>query len=92
MSQSDLLKQNINKGTYPKLKGLKFAHLNITSLPKHLDELKLFLQQVPFEILSLNETRLLWNCAIQWTLAYSESNFANCKLYQLFKEKKCLKK
>ena len=30
----------------------------ITSLPKHLDELKLFLQQLPFEILSLNETRL----------------------------------
>ena len=32
--------------------------MNITSLPKHLDELKLFLQQLPFEILSLNETRL----------------------------------
>jgi hypothetical protein len=33
--------------------------VNITSLPKHLDELKLFLQQyIPFEILSLNETRL----------------------------------
>ena len=39
-------------------KGLKFAHVNITSLPKHLDELKLFLQQLPFEILSFNETRL----------------------------------
>ena len=43
------------------IKGLKFAHVNITSLPKHLDKLKLFLQQlglhtIPFEILSLNET------------------------------------
>ena len=32
--------------------------MNITSLPKHLEELKIFLQQIPFEILSLNETRL----------------------------------
>ena len=54
----DLPKQNVNKVIYPRLKGLKFAHVNITSLPKHLEELKLFLQQLPFEILSLNETRL----------------------------------
>ena len=32
--------------------------MNITSLPKHLEELRLFLQEIPFEILSLNETRL----------------------------------
>ncbi len=58
INNSNLPKQNDNKVIYPKLKGLKFAHVNITSLPKHLDELKLFLQQLPFEILSLNETRL----------------------------------
>ena len=58
INSSNLPKQNDNKVIYPKLKGLKFAHVNITSLPKHLDELKLFLQQLPFEILSLNETRL----------------------------------
>ena len=50
--------QNAYKITYPKLKGLKFAHVNITSLPKHLEELRWFLQEIPFEILSLNETRL----------------------------------
>ena len=58
INSSNLPKQNDNKVIYPKLKGLKFAHVNITSLPKHLDELKLFLQQLPFEILSLNEMRL----------------------------------
>ena len=30
--------------------------MNIASLSKHSKELKLFLQQIPFEILSLNET------------------------------------
>ena len=50
--------QNAYRITYPKLKGFKFAHVNITSLPKHLEELRLFLQEIPFEILSLNETRL----------------------------------
>ena len=58
MSQSYFLNKNINKVTYSKLMGVKFAHLNIPSLPKRLDELKLFIQQLPFEILSLNETRL----------------------------------
>ena len=58
INSSNLPKQNDNKVTYLKLKGLKFAHVNITSLPKHLDVLKLYLQQLPFEILSLNETRL----------------------------------
>ena len=48
----------MNCENHPKLKGLKFVHLNITSLPKHIDELKLFLQKVPFEMLRPNETRL----------------------------------
>ena len=30
---------------------------SIASLPKHLEELKSFLQEIPFEILSLNEMR-----------------------------------
>ena len=58
INSSNLPKQNDNKVIYPKLKGLKFADVNITSLPKHLDEFKLFLQQLPFGILSLNEKRL----------------------------------
>ena len=35
---------------------LKVGHLNIRSLPKHLDELKIFLQDNPFDILCLSET------------------------------------
>ena len=38
--------------------GLKIGHLNIRSLPKHLDELKILLQDNPFDLLCLNETWL----------------------------------
>jgi exonuclease III len=34
------------------------AHLNIASLPKHIDELRLQLTKQPLDILSINETRL----------------------------------
>ena len=44
---------------FPKnIKGLKICHLNIRSLPAHIDELRLILDEYPFDILSLNETRL----------------------------------
>ena len=42
----------------PKLKDFKISHLNITSLPKHMDELKLFMKEISFDILCINETRL----------------------------------
>ena len=38
------------------LKGFKLGHQNITSLPKHVDELRLTDQ--PVDIFSINETRL----------------------------------
>ena len=38
--------------------GLKVAHLNIRSLPKHLDELRILVQENPFDVLCLNETWL----------------------------------
>ena len=38
--------------------GLNISHLNIQSLPKHLDELKIFLQDNPFDVLCLSETWL----------------------------------
>ena len=44
--------------TFLQKPGLKTAHLNIRSLPKHLDELKIFLLDHPFDIISLNETWL----------------------------------
>ena len=38
--------------------GLKIGHLNICSLPKHMDELKILLYDNPFHIMCLNETWL----------------------------------
>ena len=38
----------------PSTRGFKFASLNITSLPKHIDELRV----LPLDVLSINETRL----------------------------------
>jgi hypothetical protein len=43
------------------LKGFKIAALgplNITSLTKHIDELKVVMLNQPFDILAINETRL----------------------------------
>ena len=40
--------------------GLKIGHLNVRSLPKYLDELKILLHENPFDVLCLNETWL--NC------------------------------
>ena len=36
--------------------GLKIGHLNIRSLPKHLYELRIFLQDNPLDMFCLNET------------------------------------
>ena len=37
-------------------RGLKIAHLNIRSLPKHLDEFKIFMAVNPFDVICLSET------------------------------------
>ena len=42
----------------PKLKGFKIAIVNIVSLPKYLDELRLRMQSQALDILALSETRL----------------------------------
>ena len=34
------------------------ASLNITSLPKHIDELRVLLDKNPIDVLAINETRL----------------------------------
>ena len=39
-------------------RGFKIAHLNIRSLSKHIDELRLYLDKQQFDIISLNETML----------------------------------
>jgi exonuclease III len=50
--------RNEGDTAYPKLKGFKIGHLNIASLPKHIEELKILLKEMPFDILCINETRL----------------------------------
>ena len=54
--------------------GLKIGHLNIRSLPRHIDELKILLQENPFDVLWLNETWLnsSWSDA---ELAIDDYNF-----------------
>ncbi len=48
----------INRTPYPKLKDFKIGHLNVASLYKHVDELRTFMNNKKFDILSINETRL----------------------------------
>ena len=42
----------------PSSRGFKLAKLNITSLVKHIDELRILLADTPVDVLSINETRL----------------------------------
>ena len=43
---------------YPKLKGFSIAQLNITSLTKHIDKLRILITEMNFDILCINETRI----------------------------------
>ena len=40
------------------LKGFRVGHLNIASLVKHVDELKVYSEREPLDVQSINETRL----------------------------------
>lgn len=40
------------------LKGFRIAHLNITSIPKYIDQLRIYLVNKPVDIFTINETRL----------------------------------
>ena len=42
----------------PKTRGFKMAMLNVVSLPKHLDEIRLLLHDKYLDVLAVNETRL----------------------------------
>jgi hypothetical protein len=42
----------------PKMRGFKIASLNITSLVKHIEELRIFLADNMIDVLAINETRL----------------------------------
>ena len=47
-----------NRNVLKSLKGFRIGHLNITSLVKHVDELRIYMEDKPFDILSINESRL----------------------------------
>ena len=47
-----------SKVIHLKLKGFKIGHLNIASLTKHIEELRIFIHENSFEILCINESRL----------------------------------
>ena len=47
-----------NRNVLKSLKGFRIGHLNITSLVKHVDELRIYMKDKPFDILSTNESRL----------------------------------
>ena len=40
------------------MRGFKIASLNITSLVKHIEELRIFLADNMIDVLAINETRL----------------------------------
>jgi hypothetical protein len=59
-SQENTQSSDLNTSTFPcqRLKGFKIGNLNIASLIKHIDELRIFMHDQKFDILSINETRL----------------------------------
>ena len=58
----------LSRQPVPKLKGFRVAQINIASLPKHYEELLIYMRDEPFDILTLNETRLdnsILDCEVQ---------------------------
>jgi hypothetical protein len=45
-------------GDISKLKGLRIANLNVNSLTRHVDDIRIMLTNYPFYILAINETKL----------------------------------
>lgn len=51
--------KNPNKvNFFPKARGFKMVLLNIVSLPKHIDEIRMLLVDQPIDLIAFNETRL----------------------------------
>ena len=68
ISSDDLNNDNIIQAQLKKLKGFRVGHVNIASLTKYIDQLRFYLHHKPFDILSVNETRLdgsVDNCVIK---------------------------
>ena len=58
--KNNVVEENSNSSSpfLPSMRGFKLASLNITSLPKHIDELRVLHSDNPLDILSINETTL----------------------------------
>ena len=48
----------LKKNKLDTLKGFRIAHLNITSIPKYIEQLRLYLSNKPVDVFTINETRL----------------------------------
>ena len=48
----------LSKNKLDTLKGFRIAHLNITSIPKYIEQLRLYLLNKPVDVFTINETRL----------------------------------
>ena len=53
-----LAPQHLTNNFLPTKRGFKMASLNITSLTKHIDELRILIANYPLAVISINETRL----------------------------------
>ena len=56
--QASVSKIKLHESGFSKVKGFRMAMLNIVSLPKHIDEVRILLATSKFDILAINETRL----------------------------------
>ena len=57
-SNSGVVSAESQCNQYPKLKGFSIAQLNNTILTKHVEELRILMTEMNFDILCINETRL----------------------------------
>ena len=49
---------SLESNVFPNQRGFKMACLNIASLPKHIDELRILLSDTRLDMLAITETRL----------------------------------
>ena len=69
-----------NKNNLDNLKGFRIAHFNITSIPKYIDQLRIYLVNKPSDILTISETRL------DESISNAEVNIQG---YNLWKKDRC---
>ena len=51
-------RSSVTANSVPKVRGFKMASLNIASLPSHIDELEVWMEDQNLDIIAINETRL----------------------------------